>query len=220
MPYRVHNRLSVFGTRNVSTEVVESWTWSINFGNPLGSVRAASPTDNDGIAAKLSAFWEGRPANLTSRKTYMAGFKWNQIGPDGRYTGSATPNTYYFAGDGIPGLNDVPAVPPQTALVVSLRTDFRGRSARGRFYLPIDKVSLGVDWSIPTEPALILPQVVSLIDGLNTQFGQGPGGAGELVVASSKDANYPVTELWVGNYLDTQRRRRRSFEESYTKAQI
>lgn len=106
--------------------------------------------------------------------------------------------------------------PNQCAVVVSLLTGQAGRSRRGRIYVPW--LSSGL-----TAGRLVAAQVTAAADraavlavqARDWGFG-GPTLSGELVVASATYGyNTPVTQIRIGNVMDTQQRRRDDLVEEY-----
>ena len=107
--------------------------------------------------------------------------------------------------------------PPQDALVVSLMTDRRGATGRGRVFLPRTTHPLQDDYLLS----------VANVQDVATTFGAylrdlGAITTGETgsfmtpVVASTKGYNSAVTAVRVGRAVDTMRSRRRSLNEGYT----
>lgn len=105
------------------------------------------------------------------------------------------------------------SLPPQSAVVISLRSNLAGRSYRGRMYVP-GILELQAD----DGGALLTPYAQGIADSadgfrrhLDTLF----GGDGELCVYSRKlDHKERVVRVLVGNRVDSQRRRK-ILETSY-----
>ena len=110
-------------------------------------------------------------------------------------------------------------MPPQNAVVVSLRTDTPGARGRGRIYWPACAVGIGANFRIaPTLPPLMLADFktyFTAIEGiLATNF---PLIGFDLAVRSKVAKATPhVVRLQIGDVIDTQRRRRDTYVESYT----
>lgn len=108
--------------------------------------------------------------------------------------------------------------PPQSAIVVSLRTGFPGGSGRGRMYwpasgLPLTLSTLRVD---PTYTPGILTGFKTLATDITAIINTQLGGAAVLAVWSrANNALYAVNRLIVGDVVDTQRRRRDALPEAY-----
>ena len=108
----------------------------------------------------------------------------------------------------------------QTSIVLSLRTPFPGASSRGRLYWPalayaIDtstgKMSGTVRDAIATAAASYLEALCVALTGAITEADT----FGLAVYSRTKNTFHYVTEIWVGDIFDTQRRRRDALVESY-----
>lgn len=108
---------------------------------------------------------------------------------------------------------------PQTAVVVSIRTDTPGGSGRGRLYWPACGASLSTTgrFSAPGNSATVadFKTYFNAIRGiLATNF---PTIGFDLAVRSKTTHTTPhAVRIQVGNVLDTQRRRRDNLLESYS----
>jgi hypothetical protein len=94
-------------------------------------------------------------------------------------------------------------VPPQCAVVVSLRTALFNKAGRGRFYLPAlstDKVAAGRILTAARDSCAVASQ--KMVQSLN--------GAGYIVCVYHRatKTHDNVTQVSVGDVFDTQRRRR------------
>ena len=120
-----------------------------------------------------------------------------------------------FAGTGSP------ICPPQTATVISLRSPFPGASARGRAYWPAlapamstttgrltsaSRTALLTDWNA---------YMASIADAI---LAAAPGGdtVAPVIWSPTLGTSRFVTSFWVGDVIDTQRRRRDDFDEAYS----
>jgi hypothetical protein len=102
------------------------------------------------------------------------------------------------------------------ALAVSLNTNRRGASGRGRFYLPCPHLALGNDGLITANDATSMRgSLQTLLNLLNNVSTTPQGDAYQLVVASSKGFLSGVTHFRLGRAFDTMRSRRRSLPETY-----
>jgi hypothetical protein len=118
-----------------------------------------------------------------------------------------------LAGSGTPSRG------PNSALVISLRTNTPGGSGRGRLYWPC--ISGAVDTTLRMSSAAVNSAVTamasylhSMEDALATAF---PTIGFDLAVRSRLTHTTPhVNKLMVGNVIDTQRRRRDKLIEDYT----
>lgn len=111
-----------------------------------------------------------------------------------------------------------PLMPPQAAVVVSLRTDTPGGSGRGRFYWPAMSavLSSGARLSGPT-PAALLADFKTYLLGIRSDLAASfPTIGFDLAVRSKATHTTPhVTRIQLGDVIDTQRRRRDALPESY-----
>lgn len=111
-----------------------------------------------------------------------------------------------------------PDLPPQCALVISLLTGVPGKSFRGRMYWP--RIAGGVtdtgrDATVGITPTNNVAAFIGGIGTLNT------GDVGDAaVVSATKLLVTPVTQISIGDVIDTQRRRRDSLIENRNFANI
>jgi hypothetical protein len=110
-------------------------------------------------------------------------------------------------------------MPPQAAMVFSLRTNTPGASGRGRLYWPVLGASLGSNARFgPTDmsgaPGAMKSYLNSMRSILATNF---PLITFDTAVRSKVTHTTPhVVRLQVGDVVDTQRRRRDNLPEAYT----
>jgi hypothetical protein len=112
--------------------------------------------------------------------------------------------------------------PPQSAVVVSLRTDTPGGSGRGRLYWPALSAPIDATTGRLTTAAqtAFLTDMKAYLVGIRADLAAAfPAGVFDLAVRSKTTHTTPhVTRLQVGNVVDTQRRRRDNLPESYQTA--
>lgn len=116
-----------------------------------------------------------------------------------------------------------PTKPPQTAIVLSLRTDVPGGSGRGRLYWPALGTTLSTTTVRLTTPAPsdLATAAVQLLDGIETDLKEAFHPSPSLidfrlcVVSHTKGARYDINRIEVGDILDIQRRRRDKMIETY-----
>lgn len=116
-----------------------------------------------------------------------------------------------------------PSKTPQDALVFSLRTSTPGPTGRGRMYWPAMGATLATDWSLssPT-PATVAAGAKTWLNaigsGINAAYASLSVVKTVVLAVRSAKAHtcYDVNQIQVGSYLDTQRRRRDSFHETYS----
>ncbi len=220
MPYAPHVRMSALG-RLGALAGGERFSYSISLapveGNgfiPLGPNQAVW---ND-MAADLRAFHVG-VATKISQRAVLEEVKFASIGADGKYVEDPVVVDIVDAPGGYTGMPEGAFIPPQSALVVSLNTDRRGRTGRGRFYLPMPGCDITPDTlqigegnrdGIQASAAAFLSNIMNApgLDVLDLR----------VVVASTKGYNSTVTGVRVGKVLDTVRSRRRQLQETYDPA--
>lgn len=212
MPFAQHIRITASGTFG-ETSTMERWSWRLNMSDPLASEDPVDDQDQmDDIVADITAF-HSRPASMIGLHSRLREIKVARIGPDGKYLEDPRIAAVNVNG----GQNNPIVYPPQVALAVSLGSDRRGASGRGRFYLPGPVCSFSIVTGLVSvaEVEGVRGSVVTLIEALNNQPGV-EGAAPKVTIASSKGFNSDVTEVRVGRALDTIRSRRTSLLESYT----
>jgi hypothetical protein len=121
------------------------------------------------------------------------------------------------AGTGPHGIEGSPSLPYEVATAVSLQTDYRGPSGRGRLYLPPPAVQgVGAGGILnATHVGGALGGVLAVINAIkaNTPYVA-------LVVSPRRLFLHTITSINVGRVPDSQRRRRRSQSEARTVAPI
>jgi hypothetical protein len=123
--------------------------------------------------------------------------------------GSTTPS----AGTG------TPLMPPQSAMVVSIRTSTPGGRGRGRLYWPAMGAAINTSGRITTPvPATFIADFKTYLLGIRSDLATSfPLIGFDLAVRSVKGQATPhATRIQVGNVVDTQRRRRDSLPEAYS----
>jgi hypothetical protein len=138
------------------------------------------------------------------------------VGPNGKYV--TDPITVDFSVD-MPGGNGG-VLYPQLATAVSLRTaKKRGPGSVGRFYAP---VALVVDGRGHVESFILtdfVGNVANMVNEINnTLIAAEPDGSIKVgnVSKVGLGTQEPVTNVAVGDVVDTQRRRRNKFREAYS----
>jgi hypothetical protein len=110
--------------------------------------------------------------------------------------------TTSFSGSGLEG-----SLPPQCAIVVTLRTAFAGPSDTGRIYLPQPSVTI-----TNSAGRLLDATAQSIADSVGDAFtalnANGSALTGINVYSRKNRLITPVLSVDVGNVIDTQRRRR------------
>ena len=135
-------------------------------------------------------------------------------------TAGHTTNQASNANTGAVGANPAQTAPNQGSVVVSLLTNRTGRSYRGRIYLPV----LSPSWVIATGRLDVAMRdglgvnMVLLLQALSALTTATPStGPFPLAIQSQVSGQPPavITQLKVGDVLDTQRRRRDKLIENY-----
>lgn len=214
MPFAQHLRITASGTfQNGSGGVVlERWAYRLNLSDPAATVNDSfTQAKCDDYAADLSAFHARIGTNINAfcrlREVKMA-----RIGPLGTYLADPFITVLDTPGASATSMSR----PPQVALAVSLGTNRRGSSGRGRFYLPAPSHTLGTDLTIvPADAEQLRLSLITLFAALNDSPGVNTPEP-RVTVASSKGVNSDVTSFRVGRALDTIRSRRADLLEAYT----
>jgi hypothetical protein len=122
----------------------------------------------------------------------------------------------------VPG-TPVLTLPPQSAIVLSLRTNTPGASGRGRIYWPALGASLSSTGrlAVPTT-ADFTGDMVTLLNGYKTDLTTAfPLIGFNLAVRSKTTKTTPhVVRVQTGNIIDVQRRRRDRIREAYVSQAI
>lgn len=205
-------RLTFGGTLGTGASGVERWSNSLAIG-AVGSqgdiIPLPSTTELDGIVAALSS-WHAAAATMTSNQAKLDTVKVASIGADGHYNGDAVVRAVAPVSGGQAGFFHA----PQVARVVTLHSGQRGKSKRGRIFLPMPTAALGNDLLVPAGDADgVATRTAQMIGEINTALTT----AGHRVVIHSKTVigNSAVTGVTCGRVLDTVRSRRRSLKEFY-----
>jgi hypothetical protein len=174
------------------------------------------------LADDVSAF-HGRPTSFINVGAVLEEVKIASIAPDelGRDRYTDDPIIFQYQTPGGAGTADQRLL-PQSALAVSLMTERRGRTGRGRFFLPLPNVLVDSNdgWRIPAATATSIgASAVQLLDDMANQPGFDLVGLFP-VVASTKGYHSDVTQVRVGRIVDTIRSRRRSLDESYVESAL
>lgn len=180
----------------------------------------------DDIGLKVKTFFgKSLPTGVgITQNAILEYVKVNRIGVDGRYM-DADSREYAVVPPVVGGSGTPVPVAPQNALVVSLigTENPRALAGRGRFFLPplrgMDAV--GTTGLLTSDNATrIIDAVKVLIDDVNSLFGAlgaRYAGVGNTSSGSGSRAGREqlVSNIRVGNVVDTIRSRRRSLVETY-----
>lgn len=217
MPYSKHWLLS-FGGKAFTTE---EWSCNLRFKSsgigPAddGSWNQIAADAIDDVRDDVVNFFANVPYCFSAAHT-LDFVKFNAIGENGRYLDTSNTRARYPAG--VVGTG-APVMPPQIALVLSLRTDAeRGRAHAGRIFLPASKFTVGADGRISqAQVDATMLWTRTFISNLNNWPGLDLPWEPEVHIVSGINGDYrPVTKMRIGRVLDTQRRRREDLLEEYT----
>lgn len=209
-------RLSIGGTIGTYEK------WSIN---PVYDANGETPgnvwSQADGQAMVNAAAGVTIPSNMKSALSAQAAVTSFRL--EGR---SDTDDELYGFATGAPGAPVVGTgsalLPPQSAIVVSLISATPGARGRGRLYFPGFGSQLNTSFRLnsPT-PGAFLADVKTYLSAVQTAMLAAivtPPWVGlQLAVRSrTSRSTHQVTQLRVGDVLDTQRRRRDRLPETYS----
>lgn len=117
------------------------------------------------------------------------------------------------------------ACPPDTALAITFHTQYRGpRRAHGRLYLPPQLPTITAGGRIASDALTAVANgAQNFVNAINDAPGFEGGTGPRLAVVSKKSERFgtppvatEVNEVWVGDVLDTQRRRGNKLREVFT----
>lgn len=196
--------------------------WSVE-----GGINDLDPADwlNDQLAPAFAA-WMGQAAissvcRLRALKVYPIGAPTGVVIPAPPYS-AGSPVTLTWTSNYPVGGGSATAMPLQCSLVMSHRTGQIGRRGRGRSYLPpspigamstagssASKVAAGyISGSLAAQVALLED---TAIDVAGAGFNCRPA-----ITGSPWEDYAIITSVQVGDYFDTQRRRRNALNETYS----
>lgn len=184
---------------------VETWSCGIRLGGGPGSNDlGAAESITEAAAEPVQDFWEATHTGLSSLDWVKA----NAIGSNGKYV-SDTTNEFTYTPPVTKGGSTF--LPPQCALVVSLRTaKSRGRGHAGRFYIPTAASGVAGDGRISQIGAQSFAEsAAAFIQSINRIL----PGYRVAVFSEFDQIRENVTHVRVGRVIDTQRRRRTSIAE-------
>lgn len=149
--------------------------------------------------------------------------KFNAIGPDGKYASESDTYVFDLPSNGVVGSVGASNYIPQVSLAVSWGTDrARGPASKGRIYIPMPGFMPGTNGRLAAaQTQAIASAWAAQIDRLNDEV-QGTGQELPIacVVSGVNGAFSPITNVRVGDVLDTQRSRRNALTESYSTAAV
>lgn len=204
----------------------EDWQFGINFGAPDGS-RGVMPTDGLGTysnvptadyteaAEDLRLDFEAfiaAPGLALQNQCWGTEVKLALIGDDGKYLADpwlSAPLASTKRGTG------TLLYPPQMAAAISLTTERRGPSGKGRFYVPAPSVACTNGRMSSTARLALAEAGAAFLRNLAQWPGVEPANSAVPVVASSKGYLSTVTGVRVGDRFDVIRSRAGQIAEEY-----
>lgn len=190
-----------------------SQTWTARLG-PAPSSQDANAAWQVGIAEDMRAFlWANRGQQTSA-------FQWThiKIAPIdslGHY-GEPGSSTYDLTAP-IVGGSSSDALPPQVAMVISLRAPISGRRGRGRVYIPgLTEAALDADGTIAdTTRTPWAASMVTLIDALEDDPGLDVYAPTVMVTSAGRSTGVRPSEVRIGDHWDVQRRRQDQAVEDF-----
>lgn len=198
----------------------ETWSFGLRFGrDATGGAIATTPTQGmaNAFHAAASALILNSGLSISSHVLFQE-VRVYEIGPDGRSVSVPV----ISAGADAQGPDTTGQWPWQCSMVVTLRADGLGKGRRGRIFLPPQGHQIGIDGLLTTG------QVSTGLAAIET-FLEACANATDLITddhlviiggTGVAGTIRRVTNFGVGRVIDTQRRRRRSLDESYTTSLI
>jgi hypothetical protein len=218
MPFDQHLRVTMSGLFQAgpveASPIVEQWSIRLNLTAPsLGNDITQARLDD--VVANCRA-WFSRASTGIVQTCFLTGVKLARINALGKY--DADPLIAAFRTGGGSSTTGAARMPSSVATVVSLRSDRRGPTGRGRMYVPGFQGPLD-DFYCWTDTARTALQTstAQLLTDLNNWPGI-DGASPNVCIASSKGYNSRVTGVAVGRVPDTMRSRRTSIAEQYLAA--
>lgn len=220
MPYDVESLYLTVGGTLVGGEMWQFGThWVLPPGNTTHT-EALAAIGLDDIRDHVGE-WFGYTQNMFPTDSHFAWVKLAHLNTSGKYAEEARVSELAqpVAG-GSNGGGQLTWAPVQTSLCISLRTnETLGRANRGRLYLPpivYGRTAGEAGISIPVQTA-VLTSFYAMLWAV----------AGEMYTIQSQarlgimskigvGKHKLVTHLMLGNIIDTQRRRREQYDETYT----
>lgn len=208
MVYAPHRKVTLAGTLGTAPGEFFSFGFAMDESHfTLGQDQVAF----EEIRGECIGFFTS-PLSYIHPRAVLRQVKIAKIGADGRYVDGPIFDDSLASPGGAGGAT---LHPFQVSLAVSLVTDRRGPSGKGRFYLPLPVAGVTdaglVSGDITQDVAL---RVATFLDAVANRNGADTAQPA-VVVASTKGFLSPVRGVRVGRVLDTIRTRRRSLEEQY-----
>lgn len=186
-------------------EESETFTFGLHVTSSASTAAVA-----DSWAAALTEAWSGpgTPAG-TMAPAYSAGVVINQATAALLTQTSGQQTARADRVVNLVGTSAEDSLPPQIAVVVSLRTEVANRTGRGRFYLPAPAVNAVTAGRLTTA---IQTNFVNAMTRLFTSLDS--AGATPVLFSRTTFANTTITSFNIGDVFDTQRSRRNQLVET------
>lgn len=194
----------------------ETSQWDLTLSSPV--ILAGGYPDLADLTTIRDAVYEYLNATSSGRATYSRwdGVKFALTGTDGHYIEDPL---VLEAGPGSPG-GSVTGLPAQSSVVTTLWSGSSlGKGNYGRFYHPYSGPTSAATPYMSTDlQSTFLTAAQGLVNDIEDVLGEG-----SVIINSDSTAGpqqKSVQFVRVGRVPDTQRRRRRSLDESYTQAAV
>lgn len=185
----------------VSWDVYYAWQGDTAFDRP----------QQGDIVDDTIAFWNGFKS-LCPTDMRLVGVRLSAILPNGKiFAGS---NYFYLNTPSPGGSVATQQLPPQCAVVMSLRTGARGPGGRGRMYLPTTGITLSSGKLGSTNRNTLAATGKAYLEALHYE------GVTPSVVNQKAQTYSSITYISIGDEIDTQRKRRNAVPEQYTDANL
>jgi hypothetical protein len=213
MAFLPHLRLTASGEFKGASggAAFERFSWRLNIEDGTLTGNTFNQDALNDYAADIAAF-HASPGAKIHINAWLTEVKLAKINALGKYVGEPLINTMQVQGG-----SSAVYHPPQVSLAVSLNTERRGASGKGRFFLPAPAMVVDSTTGLvaAADAQGVATAVKTLLDGLNNTPGIDASTDDRVIVASNKGFSSRVTSVRVGRALDTIRSRRTSLSESY-----
>lgn len=228
----VPHYLLAFGGSYYSSEI---WECTMRFLDPANrgpEAMVGMAEDFLPHAKTVIRNWLMAQANGFSAAAKLGWIKFNPVNDRGRYISQTETFQDKWSPEeqgGSAAWSVLAAAPPDVAWAITFHTAYRGpRRAHGRIYLPCQVPSIGAGGrAAQTALDAVAAGAQTMVNNINNFPGVDLGLGPRLAVASRRSARYgtdpvmtEVNEVWVGDVLDTQRRRGNKIRELYTRLPV
>lgn len=208
-PGAIKQMLPSFTVRSVG-DTSDDATWSIYWA--WEGVDKVTKQNQVGLANAALSFFNGFKS-LVPAGSNLTGVRINAIQPNGKVFNGAN---YFYLKTPVGGSSTASSqLPPQLAVVMSLRTGARGPGGRGRMYLPITGGGLLSNGKITSVNQTTLSAAGKAFLEAIHAIGPLPAVVNQRVQRYSS-----IDRVEIGDMMDVQRKRRNKFDESYVTAAL